>query len=1180
MKPKTEGKSGKLLDKTVFKFFEKLINQDENIRLRGASELIQFLCAGNDGSAEDKHEKERAYALKRLIRGVGSNNHTSRAGFFTALVGYLQQVKESDHCPSVTEIFKLVKSELSDTDKGEEDTQQTKLELRVGKVSVCGAIINSGLIENASDMELQTVLKALKKGMYKMVTPLAIMYLSELVQKIDTKKFTKVLWPVIEPVANVPKAEHTMDTIYFLLAASSVHKKSVNQKFFESNFNAPHLIHEENYEFLASLLWDIKDTLTINHPLYDFLIEQLVKQNKVGEFWAQGVDPILVDEGSTHRFKDLVALRVFITILNKLEDGSSIPDLLSVAFLEMLMKKVKHFTQLSEDVRDLYQEAFESLNQSYSKIKTEQTKLAIFEKLVTSPSSILIEKYASNKIVQNLLSTMTGESVKKAATILEKIILATDHPEVLNTERIHAVQALQKMLSNRNVTTETEWRTNIVKFLLNLGLFYSSDGKKVLKNTKNHSAAISAELAPTMKSAFFHCLEQRHAKLADEKAFLLSIVNHVQDILQSTGNKALRVQISDEHLKHWNRMYAIVQTKEKKDKKLNNVFHILLMYMGLHLFSDPELASSSIAELESVMKRVKSKKASSKMDIAQNGKSGEPEWIEVVIDLFLNLMSQNSHLLRTVIGHIFPHLAGEMTLTAFNQILSVINLKDKTNPLTAGESEGNEEENDDKMDEDSSDSDEDSNGNESDDANTENESDDDEDEQFSGDDEDDKVTDKMRMAIQTALGGANPETDTESVDLDNMAEEEGRKLDEALAAAFKMYKQSKKTKPTKAEERLETTLTHFRMRVFDLIDVYLKNGPNMVICLELMLYIFEMLPVAIKETKHKQILDRYRHVFNSLVKIKNFNVDVKDVSAEQLPQILTDLMEKVAKGSSFPEKNQYILKACQFIVICSELIEKNGEGKKSTNIHKIFGTYLKEFIIERNPALTLNIFQTLLRMNWSGNWYLAKILTDNGFKKEVRTVRKTQSLSLLREFVRNRRLVTSNPAAAQETVKSIVANLNSFMKEAHQSSISQNEFNELAQLLLELHVLERQLPDPKNIPWQQIGNNLQKLRNFNLNSQIMNNYLRLCKLLQLEPIKNSERVQQNGSKPKVNGKSAHSDSEEEEKEEENDVEESKSNGSVKRKKKSNSMKQKRLKKEERLKAASQGLEAVSFINVE
>ncbi|KXJ72124.1 uncharacterized protein LOC109406532 [Aedes albopictus] len=1185
MKLKTEGKGGKLLDKTVFKFFDKLISEDENVRVRGASELIQFLSVGGDGNAEDKHEKERAYALKRLIRGVGSNNHTSRAGFFTALVGYLEQVKQSDCCPTITELFKLVKSELSDTDKGEDDNQQTKLELRVGKVSVCGAIINSGLIENASDMELQTVLKTLKKGMYKMVTPFAIMYLSELVQKIDSKKFTTVLWPVIEPVVNVPKAEHTMDTIYFLLAASSIHKKSVNQKFFESNFNAPHLIHERNYEFLANLLWDIKNTLTINHPLYDFLIEQLVKQNQVGVFWSQGVDPILVNESSTHKFKDLVALRVFITVLSKLENGSCIPDLLSIAFLEMLMKKVKQFNQLSEDVRDLYQEAFESLTQCYPKITDEQAKLAIFERLVTPPSSILIEKYASNKIIQNLLATMNAESIKKAATVLEKLVLASDHPEVLNSERIHAAQALQKLLSNRNLTTEIEWRTGIVRFLLNLGLFYSADGKKVIKNTKNHSTAISAELVPTMKSAFFHCLEQRHAKLADEKAFLLSIVDHVHDVLQTIGNKALRAQLSEEHLEHWNRMYVVVHAKDKKDKKLNNVFHILLMYMGLHLFSDPDLASSSIAELESVMKRVKSKKASSKMEISnQNGKTAEPEWIEVVIDLFLNLMSQNSHLLRKVIGHIFPHLTGEMTLTAFNQILSVINLKDKTNPLTAGEGDDNDEEgdNDDKMDDGDDDSDEDSDDNESDAASSDTENDDDdEDDQFSGDDDDDKVTDKMRMAIQAALGGANPETDTESVDLDDMAEEEGRKLDEALAAAFKMYKQSKKTKPTKAEERIETTLSHFRMRVFDLIDAYLKNGPNMVICLELMLYIFEMLPVAIKETKHKQILERYRQVFNNLVKVKNFNVDVKDVSAEQLPQILTDLMEKVAKGSSFPEKNQYILKACQFIVICSQLIEKNSENRKATNIDKIFGKYLNEFIVERNPALTLNVFQTLLRMNWSGNWYMVKTLADNGLKKEVRTVRKTQSLLLLREFVRNRRLISSNPRAIQETFKYVVANMNSYMKEAQQSStVSQNEFNELVQLLQELHSLEKQHPDAISVPWQKIGDNLQKLRKFNLNSQIMNQYVRVCKLLQLEPIRNSEHAQQNGKKPKANGKSTHGDSQDEAQEEEDEVEESTTNGSVKRKKKGTSLKQKRLKKEERLKAASQGLESVSFINVE
>ncbi|XP_062559742.1 myb-binding protein 1A-like isoform X1 [Armigeres subalbatus] len=1427
MKVKPESKSGKLLDKTVFTFFEKLINNDENIRIRGAYELMHFLSISTDENGKDKHEKERAYALKRLIRGVGSNNHTSRAGFFTALVGYLEHVKQSQYCPSITEIFKLVKSELSDTDKEEDDNKQNKLELRVGKVSVCGAIVSSGLIEHASDMELQTVVKTLRKGMHKMVMPLAIMYLSELVQKIDSKQFTKVLWPVVEPKVNLPKEEHTMDTIYFLLTASSVHKKSF-KKFFENTFDAPNLIDEGNYEYLANLLWDIKNTVTINHPLYDFLIEKLVKQNQVGVFWSRGVDPILVDEGTTHKFKDIVALRILITILGKLEDYSSVPDLLSVALLEMVMKSVKMFNQLSEDVRNLYQEAFECLNKCYPQITDEQIKLHIFQKLVTPPSSILIEKYASNKIIQNLLVTMNGASVKKAANILKQLILAIDRPEVLNSERIYAAQALQKLLLNRHVVTEIEWRTNIVKFFLNLGLFYSSDGVKIIKSSKHYSAAIAAELVPAMKSTFFHCLEQRHTKLSEEKSFLLTIVEHVQDTLQNVG--CLRVSLTEEHLENWSRMYAVINSKKNKDKKLNDVFHILLMYMGLHLFSDPELATSAIAELESVMKRLRRKKASSNMEIDQNGNNGEPEWIEVVVDLFLNLLSQNSHLLRQVIGHIFPHLSNELTLTAFNQILSVINLKDKTNPLTAdaevadgasidemddddendeivsdenesddastenesndeeaeqlsgddendkltdemrmaiqaalgranpetetqsadldsmGEEEGSEldkalaaafnmykklktstkaeerveptftnfwmrmfddgasideidddyvndeiesdenesddastendrkdeeaeqlsgdDENDkltdemrmaiqaalgranpetetesadldsmgeeegseldkalaaafnmykklkktsteaeerveptfnnfwmrmfddgasiDEIDDDYENDEIVSDENESDDASTGNESNDEEAEQFSGDDEDDKVTDKMRMAIQAALGGANPETDTESVDLDNMGEEEGRKLDEALAAAFTMYKQSKKTKSTKAEERVETTLTHFRMRVFDLIDVYLKNGPNMIICLELMLYIFEMLPIAIKETKHKQILGRYRQIFNSLVKIKHFNVDIKDVSADQLPQILTDLMEKVAKGSSFPEKNQYILKACQFIVICSQLTEKHAEYNVSANIDKVFGKYLNEFVAERNPALTLNVFQMLFRMNWSGNWHMAKTITDNGLIKEIRAVRKAQSLSLLREFVKNRRFINSDLHKTQDMLKSIIARLNSYMREAHSTTMSQNEFSELTQLLLAILDLEKQYLDAECVSLKQIGENMQKLRKSNLSSQVMNHYLRFCKLLQLEPIKNSQHALQNGKDSKANGKSTiQSDLKEEEEEvsSQSDAEEKKANGGVKRKMKSNSQHQKRLKKVERLKAASQGLESVSFMNV-
>ncbi|XP_055643593.1 uncharacterized protein LOC129779874 [Toxorhynchites rutilus septentrionalis] len=1172
------------MDKTVFKYFDKLINVDKEIRLRGAFDLISFF---NESAHSDGGKiKERAYALKRLVRGIGSNNNASRAGFFTALVGYLEEFQNTELSPTIAEIFNLVKTELCDIDDGDSKKQQSKLEQRVGQISVCGAIITSGLIEGASDDELQTVMKALKKGMYKSAKPLAFSYLSELVKKVDKKKFNRILWPLFEEMLIIPKEEQTMDTVHFLLVASAFHGKSINGQFYENNFASPQMLHVKNYGYLAGLLWDIPNTDTINHPYYDFLIEQLVKQNKMVEFWTHGVDPILSDSNSAHKYKDIVALRVFITILNKTENFDDILNILSSAMLEMVLNRVKSFSQLSEDVRDLYQEAFEALNDIYTKI-TEESKLKLFEKLIDSPSSILIEKHANVKIIQNLLNTMDGDSVKKVAIVLKKFIIADDRTDVLNSERTHAAHLLQKLLTNRHVLSEYEWRIDIVKFFLDLGIFFS-DGRRILKLSKDHSSALSPDLVPTMKSLFFHCLEHSYPKLTEKKAFLLSFVDHVQSILQKSGNKVLRMELSDDHLQSWNRMYKIITSTEKRNKKLTNVFNILMMYMGLHLFSDPELASSSIGELESVMKRVQQKKSTSKknnMEIDQSGSSGEPEWIEVVIDLFLNLLSQNSHLLRKVIGHVFPHLSSEMTITAFNQILSVINLKDKTNPLSADEQKNEEESNGDDME--SEEDDDDTNGEDSDETGASANEEDTEQEEseqedgFTDDEKDDTVTEKMRMAIHAALGAAKPETDTESVDLDDMNEEDGKRLDEALAEAFKMFKQSKKTKPTKAEERVETTLTHFRMRVFDLIDIYLKHTPNLVICLELMLYVFEMLPIAIKETKHKQILDRYRQIFNNLTKVKQSNIEVKDVSADQLSQILIDLMEKVAKGSSFPEKNQYLLKACQFIVISSQLVEKNNNNGKNARVDKMFSQYIKDFLSDRNPPLTLNVFQTLFRMVWTGNWRIAESLAEHGLKKQTRVIRRTQTLQLLKELMKNRRLINANSQSALKSIKAVVNSLNTYMEEISQShEISQNEFNELVEFLLELQCLQKQIPNLQCVKWNQISAQIQSLRRINLNSHAMSNYSRLCKQLQIEPVKNNQIKLQNGTskrKSETNGAMNGDESDDSDDEVENVQSEDQTNGNAKRKKKANSSKQKRLRKEERLKAASVGLETVSFL---
>ncbi|XP_053659479.1 myb-binding protein 1A [Anopheles marshallii] len=1190
MKEQPGRKAGMLMDKTVFGYFKRFVSDDDEVRVNGACSLIDFLCqertnkqqnASSDVAEETVAPKmaETAYALKRLIRGVGSKQNASRVGFFTTLVGLLEQLKSKDDvCPSVTELFSLVKSELTEMEGEQDEKQTTRLELRTGKVLVCGAIIKSGLIENASEMELQTVLKMLKKAMHVVLTPLVYAFLNDLANRLSATKFSAVFWPVFEPLLNVPKENHTIDSVHFLLQLSiGPHKKLINSKYFERNFGVPKLLHENNFAYLAELLFGVGTTMGINHPFFECLLEQLNKQHAMVPFWRDNIVPVL--EEAKHRNKrklrDIIVLRTVISIFGRLEDYTLVPEVLHPTFVKFLVNNLKNRSTHSEDVRGLYQEVCDALLACYPKIDDESVRLTTFRLLMNAPGSIMIDKYTNCKLLHNLLITLSTDSLRTIAAELQAFML--DETTNTNGERSYAAQFLQRIFSLRQLVpgagdkepTDT-WHQEVVRFFLTLGVFYSKDGVNVLKGAK-HNEAISSELATTMRGMFFHSLEHHHAKLSNERAFLLATVRHMDEVLRTHGIKSLRSPLTDEQMNCWHKMFATVATEpsnklqSKKpsstrggDTQCETVFHILLMHMGLHLFNDPEVACSSINELECVMKRIDEKmkqrrqksngeakgenstKRKSVQHTAIELEPAEPEWIEVVVDLFLNLLSQNSHLLRKVIGHLFPHLSGEITLPALNQILSVINLKDKSNPLTMNgedENESETEEVDEQEKDSASESGEESDAASNDDNTKDNdeveeEEEDDDDELMGDEEEEENISDTMRQAIQTALGGANPETDTESVDLDELDEEQGRRMDEALAAAFRAFRKSKPSRkrkgPTKAEKQMDTVLTHFRMRVLDLIDAYLKHEPDMLLCLELMLYIFEMLPVGLREeAKYGAILNRYRHIFTTLIRIKKFKRDAESVRIDQLVQIVHDLIEKVAKGVAFPERNQYLLKACQFVVICSQVLTKEASDEPN-GVDKMFGELLAEFITNRNPSLAFGVFQSLFRMQWCGVWHLVDRLVNSGLKvSSVRAIRRIQSLQLLRELLRNRRLINSGQPRSDAALRTICNNaLVPYVSELEVAvsdgdrSIGQNEFYELLLVLNEVQSLSTvgsnsKKADKKHqlLQWDKIGAQVQSMRLFAINSQTMTAYRQLCHRLHLTPVSNEglPAIKENGT---------------------------------------------------------------------
>lgn len=330
----------------------------------------------------------------------------------------------------------------------------------------------------------------------------------------------------------------------------------------------------------------------------------------------------------------------------------------------------------------MYTEFFELLNKHFQASNNNEQKRKWLDLILKNPGAILLEKPQSNKFVSNLINSLSIPDLKNTAETLKNIIAA--EKETSMPERIYAAQILQKILINKLVANDIDWRVKQLKFFVNFAIFKSNDGVNLVQDA-DLDVTVAKELTPSLKGIFFHCLEHKFSKLEDERKQLFTLVEYINEILaKKHPNKHLNRHLKDSQLSVWKKMFEQTSLPIKKNKNQLTVFHVLLLHMGLQLFNQAEVAESALNELQSVIKRV----SASKKDV-----SDEPEWIEVVVDLFLNLLSQNSVVLRNVIRHVYPQLCGELSLTAFHQILTLLDLSSAENPLqAAAEIESEEEE--------------------------------------------------------------------------------------------------------------------------------------------------------------------------------------------------------------------------------------------------------------------------------------------------------------------------------------------------------------------------------------------------------------------------------------------------------------------------------------------------------
>lgn len=569
-------------------------------------------------------------------------------------------------------------------------------------------------------------------------------------------------------------------------------------------------------------------------------------------------------------------------------------------------------------------------------------------------------------------------------------------------------------------------------------------------------------------------------KLEDLRQLLSHLVHHIDSVLAPDNlENVLRVPITSETYDIWKQTVELINKLEKKEQKKKKseraVFHVLFLHMALQLFNDVKLATDSLKELFICYERIKTKKDE------ENENSEDPLWIEVVVDLFLNLLSHNSHLLRSVINCVFPHLCTFINATALHQILSILDSKNADNPLSKEDSEVESEDS----------------GDDSAEEDTEEEEEEDE-------EEEETVNDKLRMAVREALGTNGYQTDEESVDVDNIGEEEGQKLDEALAEAFKQFKPNRRGKKNAKQSEEEKALTHFRVRVLDLLEIFLDNNPAMDLTLETIPPLLETLEFCVHDEHQKPLQDRVRSCLKKLTNLKKFR-STENVDDSILTQLLQSLLDKSTKSASIlQDMGDKIAECCIFVISCSQVLRTVENTPKKIKKHlkkaveEIVLNELQMYFKKRDSLTPYALFNNVMQLQWDRTVKFVPVLIEFSFSNEIRPFRRNQALQLLKLFYTNNRLLTTHAESFSGKLEACHADLSSktvnLLQNFETNKVKEKFVNSLFGLLIA--VKRSPLRQDGIVNWTEIGECVRKYRSqVTLSKDGRKAYTNLCTAL-------------------------------------------------------------------------------------
>lgn len=988
-----------MASKSVLDLFSKVVKAPHNGQPKLCMQLVKHLQLFSNEPLDEQRQKEVYYVLTRLVRGLGSPKTQVRTVYYSILVVIVSHLTDKPWF-NLDNFKNIVDKELTKYDSKAEEG-----DVLSGKVLCYGAMIRSGIFGVGSmDTQKAIVAELLSNMKTRSYLPLlTYKFFTEGVDSSNNVMFSEIIWPYLKKYIGLPITKQTLDSLYCIIQVHSHYPKLIDGAFIPRVLEtATELLCNESMNDIAKILvFHISSVEVLEHPVYEqFAIALTSADNSdslISSFWSV-LQPHFT--GPHNRYQEMAAMKLCTNIV-KNSSLDSVHSLLSNWFMDILLKS---FSRPNADALISYtRSSISAVMDRLSSSATPNIAYKVLLKFILPPGDMMVEKITGIKIVQNCLIKMDEQHIKLLAKQCHQVILMK---KKANNEKTHfwkiqdrgyATQLLARLLGLQ-ICTDVTWKIEQLKFMLEHAFFTNA-------TDKYH---ISHELAAIIRDSFMKALSHKQPNMETLRITLSTLVHHTNELLKD--GRQLRSKTSNDDMTSWKKMIKTTKVIEKKLKKCETkskeqsilfVFHTLFLQMGIYLFVEPSVAIDTLQELQNCYEHHTN-------DI-ENEKKDELNWVEVVVELMLSLLARESYLLRQLISRIFSHLCSELTPQASHQILQVLNPQYDTasNSMddSDDESESDKEEDDDDDDEENSDNETKVNGNGINGHDLDNEDEETDgsetDEQSSDDDQDN--TEQLKLALHKAMMSANQHSDDESVDIDDMTEEDGKMMDDLLSEAFKNFKKSSNKNPKHIKEKI-----NFRLRVMDLVDIYLDNNPSLCLILDTIPTLFALLEYCIKDIQQRPLETRVRSALKKISQIKKIN-NTDAVDDELISMVLKVLMDKgVRTAPVFLDISTHITQCCTFLVksyvhITSGLPKKK---QKTSKVISILEDSLKDFFTKRDCLLPVSLFESLLsKVLWKRNINLVESILPYAFNDSVRWFRRSQAICMLVSFYQNTRLL-------------------------------------------------------------------------------------------------------------------------------------------------------------------------------